>query len=542
MARRILTTTTSDFRGGINYGADAFQYGDNEVADARNVDFDVRGGFQQRDAIRAWNVTGFGSVPTSIWGYLSSGGTGRVMVQRGVTVTQCATADGVFVNVGGITGSAGKMRAATVNDVCYMQRNAEATAVKWDGTTVTTLTDVAVAPSYTEYGVPVSGTAPKGRLVVAHNNMLFHGNLIENAASRPHRIRWSHPVVHGGSTLAECYRVNDFIDVNPGDGDAITALVSFAGQLMIFKDRTTWVLHGYDSDSFQLVQVSPALGAVSQEAVASADNGVYFFSWPQGLCFYDGTSVTNLFERMIALVEDKSVANAGNVTVGVVRDRVWVGLTLLDQVTNESTLVYDPRITSWTRYDAPCGAFLAYRLPLVAAQYFALNPAAGRVLELHGGALAQDRFTDVDLDIDSWVRTTWQDLDDPAVVKRWKRPLVVCDGDVASAVNVDIYKDYDASSSIGSFVILLDAAGVGSVWSDPSPLATNGARWADTDGTGTAVGFWGNADTGAQVVEKGGILGTARSVALKFSNTTTPSVAWGVSALTYKYIPKKVKA
>jgi hypothetical protein len=78
---------------------------------------------------------------------------------------------------------------------------------------------------------------------------------------------------------------NDFIDFE-GGGDGITALAVVSGQLVVFKPTAIYVVYGYDFADFQVVQLSPQLGALMHEHIAVAPNGVYFFAHPQGLYFY----------------------------------------------------------------------------------------------------------------------------------------------------------------------------------------------------------------------------------------------------------------
>lgn len=74
------------------------------------------------------------------------------------------------------------------------------------------------------------------------------------------------------------------IKVSPGDGDKITALrrlflpLTNEEVLLIFKQRSVYVLTGQDSLSFELQQLSGVVGAVSQQAVLQIGQDIFFFS------------------------------------------------------------------------------------------------------------------------------------------------------------------------------------------------------------------------------------------------------------------------
>lgn len=99
------------------------------------------------------------------------------------------------------------------------------------------------------------------------------------------------------------------IQVSPGDGEKITALktlflpLSNEEILVVFKERSTYVLMGSDADTFALQKVSDEFGAVNHRAVALVGNELMFLS-------YEG--VTALSTATIQ----------GNLTTGMLSDRI----------------------------------------------------------------------------------------------------------------------------------------------------------------------------------------------------------------------------
>lgn len=83
---------------------------------------------------------------------------------------------------------------------------------------------------------------PLGKVLKWFHNYLF----IANTASFPNRIFWSNL----GDPTAGYAAANQFVDINPNDGDEITALAVFNDDLYVFKHNTIWILSGFSGASF----------------------------------------------------------------------------------------------------------------------------------------------------------------------------------------------------------------------------------------------------------------------------------------------------
>lgn len=132
--------------------------------------------------------------------------------------------------------------------------------VDWDGTTYTK----------NRSGVPLGYYAA-----------WFHGYLwVANTASYPNRIFWSDlgaPTTFTGS---------NYVDVNAGDSDQITALSMIQDELLVFKRNTIWSIAGWAATSFTSTSLTSSnlnarifgYGATGQNGVVSVGNDVYYFS------------------------------------------------------------------------------------------------------------------------------------------------------------------------------------------------------------------------------------------------------------------------
>lgn len=550
MPRKVETLPVRDFTGGINYMADAFQLAEGELTDALNVDFDPNGGFRRRDPVQIINTSSIPSTrPAAMWSFVtSSAGTAQIVVQTGDDFAYSTGGNFTAVNPDALT-TTGTMNAASANDLLYIQRGASQAAIKWTGAAATVLTDSHGAYN-DNLASPAGGKMPKAKYICHHLNYLFHANINEGGTQQYNRVRFSHPFSDGTGKGAEDYRTNDWIPVGQGDGDAITGMASWQRELIIFKNQSVWRLRGYGPDSFTLDCISKTTGAVSQQAIVVGDEGVYFFSWPNGLQLWDGSQVRDLWYPMTPLTEplgngttiDQLAVDptqAANTTVGYVNQRVWVSLTSSGESLNDMTFVYDPRLGKrggWTRYDLGLGPFVTHAVPGANRTWYAVTTesiATNHVLQLHDGSHGlSDQVTvnaglRVDRPITSWAFTKWYDLGNPALIKRWKHPIFVCDAADSVVLHTEVFRDYDLQSPHRSFDLTIDAIGSGYTW--------GGGTWGG--------GTWSAATNGnAQSIEKGGLLGRGTAIAVRVYGPPNGDTPWAVNAITFKYIPRRIRS
>lgn len=526
----------TSFIGGLNLRADAFQLAPEESPDLLNVDLDPRGGFRLRDGVAPLNGTPLDDPPLAIWQFATvSGSVRQVMVQ-----TNHDSSDQIAYSTGSnfttftpdSESCSGFMRSSSFKDCCYIQRNAEAGAVKWDGSSSSVL-----GTSFNDnIEAPTGGNMPMAKCIAAHSGYMFIANTVESDVSYGSRIRWSHP------NMPEDFRSQDFIDIDIGhDGDEITALVPFTDHLLIFKHNSVHALFGFGNTSFGTQPVTQAVGAISQEAVAATEFGVYFFSASDGLMFVSTRgAITWLFERIVPALQDGRIPrdDLPNVRVGWINRRVWVSVPWNDSTSR--VLVLDPSLGvhrrgglhlgeegAWTMYDIPCSGFLQWAPPGAEVKFLALYPNDGRVLLLHQEGSGQDDFGGDDpVDIASYYVTRWQDVNSPAVFKRWKRPEVVLRNSATYTLRVDVYHNYDDAQIKRTSFISTNVPSEGDfVWDE--------SNWDEA--------LWGGDSPNTETIVKLPTLGKSRAVRLKITGPSGPSVPWQVDAVTLKYIPTRVR-
>jgi len=529
---QLRTVRQDDFTGGLNLRADQFQLAPNESPKMFNVEIDPRGGVFLRGAMRRINTAGIAASwkPKNLFPFY--GDSHYLMLSTG---TNGATDGDVFYSTGSNFTSlaipVGYKYGASFSpwgNKLFIACGPTKVSYKWDGTTKTALT--ASGPIWqNSYNSPTISPEyfPQAAHTITHAGKVFVANTQENSVLRPNVLRWSHP--NNPTNWAE----QDFIEINDG-GQSITGLASFGGHLLVFKENAVFAVFGYDSDTFQVVEVSRNAGAPTPHAICTTERGVYFYSPANGLMFYNGNSVIDVFEpvRPAILNNDINSAAVEEVYVSYINRRIWVSLPYSEvslATTPTAVFVYDPTVSqrgAWLLFGLNGDKGVSGGCTFVSVTgdttHVAAHPSVAEVLEVDIQGNANDNIGGSNYSITSYYRTRWIDAGSYSQRKMFRRPdVVVKQADVASELTMDIYVDYEESVKTKSYDVSIPTAGAAMLWGT--------SYWG--------VARWGAANVGSQIVN-GRSIGLAKSIQVEFSGTA--GVPWGINSFTLKYNPRKV--
>lgn len=217
-------------------------------------------------------------------------------------------------------------------DACYVINDTDTVLKTTNGTTTSTV-----------------ATFPKGIDAKWFHNYMF---VLTGAG----RLYWS--TLNDPDTWDT---VNDFIDINPNDGDTPVGLGILKDELFIFKQNRIWSLTGFGTADFTVDDMGEklsGLGAVSRKSIVEAPNDIYFVSSPGGIPqissvmrtaegFIIGGSVIsdNIEGTMDDLVNAK-LSNAAGMFDG---RKIWYALTKTGSY-NNLCVVYDIPTKGWTSH------------------------------------------------------------------------------------------------------------------------------------------------------------------------------------------------
>jgi hypothetical protein len=530
---RLEVLRTDDFRGGLNLRADPFQLGENESPDLLNVDIDPRGGFSMRGGAVRTNTTAIGSLaanaltPRTLFPWntsspqLLASTNGKVFYSTGGNFTDTAAA---------ITSAWGASFApwSGTSKFVYFATGVGGQCNKWSGTTRTSLTASATAAWQESFASPVGTHMPQADHAATHIDRMWVASTSEDGTAYPDRVRWSHPF------FPESWRSVDYIDIVDG-GSGITALVPFGGALLVFKQHSIHAIHGYDTDTIQVVKLTGDLGVWSPQCVATTENRLFLFSWPHGLFGWDGSQFVDLFAQLRPMVErgELDESKIAQVYVSLVGRRVWLSLPEATTTAFPTfTYVLDLTLGAWVRYQmgdshgfGPGCDFVAStgaRFPVV------LHSTQPYALKVGVESAYQDDVTGTPASFTSYYSTRWQDAGVVSSRKMWRRPdFVVKQPSTDTSLTVTVFRDWEEANPRRIFTVDLSATAEGMLWS--SNPADPG--WGEAD--------WG-ANAAGSLFVRGSNLGLARGVQLKVAGPG--GKPWGVNSISYKFNPRKVRA
>ena len=523
MPRRVDYDTQTDFTGGLNLAKNSAQLLDEETPDCLNVDMDPRGGFALRRGVAPWG----GSLPGvahSLLPYITSTGVARVLAGVGTDLYWWNGSSWASVFTGG---PPGPYRSITFKDRLYVVSGNNAVR-RWDGSSTATLGD----PSGNwneDIGSPTpvgsTGHFPKAKVVASYIGSVFAANIVEGSTAYPNRIRWSHPL------FPEDWMSLHYVDIDPNDGDEITALVPMGDRLIVFKRNSVYAVYAATHESVQVSPVSREIGAPSQEAVVGTDLGVFFWHEGSGAHLLTADDQRWIGDRLYPAIEDGriSAGRMDEVVVGWLNRRLWVSVPYEGSSTRNLVFVYDPFASkkgAWTQYDLEVGPFLNFAAPGDAPLPLAAHSTESQLLEVDKYGRSTDDFGAGPVHIDAHYVTRWwsNGRNNQVVKKRWKRPEVLLLGGQDAKITVDVFRDWDLGDVKKSFHLITSTSGDDAVWDDDN--------WDEA--------AWGAEAGDRGELERGSPLGNAKSVALRFQGPATNN-HWRVDALTMKWVSRRVR-
>lgn len=550
----IRVVQASDFTGGLNLEANIFQLESNQSSDMLNIDLNQRGGFQRRLGVERINTTAIGSlgagsfIPQRLYQWQAEQGN-KIILATDTKVFY--SGGGNFTDLGVTSDNANGAQFAswTVNasSYLYMTLGHGYAPRKWDGTTLTTLTASGTGAWQDDLATPNGTHMPKAQHLVIHNERAWVADTTENSVHHPNRVRFSHPL------FPESWRELDYIDI-VGGGSNITAIVPFAGHLLVFKPNAVFAIYGYSEDTFQVVELTRTVGAANSKCVTVTERGVYFFCYPNGVFFYDGKGIRDIFGNLRSLIYDAEITETSltALSMGYANKKLFLSLPSgaapagASPTYDASTVTYDAygrlyggsarattatvsfvynetvgRDGAWSVYRTSDG--YGYVSPIVfsdstgSTQFIAAHPYQPYVFRFDIPNLYSDNITGTASAYTSYYVMPWQDAGNYVTKKFWRRPeFVVRRESTPVALNVEIYHDWNGVDVQKAYTI------------------SN----SSVDTTGLDYSGWNDPDLGSVGI-KAHSLGLAKAVQLKLSSAT--AAPWCVNSVAYKYNPRGVK-
>ena len=523
------------FSGGLNFRADQFDLGEDESPDLLNVTVDPRGGVQIRNGVMRRNGTALSADVKGIWGFHTDGGTNRLMVNYSTKVAHSASGDFTdFTNITPRTDGS-RVYGITFNNVTYGV-SYDKVSFKWDGSTDADL------------GTTLNGSAgqfPQAQYIAQWNNHVWVANTYEGGNTK-YRLRWSN------LNEAEKWSAADYVDVDKGEaGDYITGIVPNGERLVVFKSNAIYAMYGFDSDSFQLVNITKTVGSIPLSSPVSTPYGVFFWHDRSGVHVLGENGTAYVFEKLKPAIDDGRITFSNPPQLAWANEKLYVSVDwTYGGVTARRTFIFDPSLGqggAWVMTDMDAGPLFAYQPPNSEHTLFGGCVAnTGRVIAIDDDDdRVFDKYVTDEDNIPSHFVTPWMSTNNPVVKKRWGKPQMVTLARSSMQLTVEVYKDYDFADYAKTFPV--DITGRASIsvwdtatWQEPSGNNPNTGAAMPAGSQGNAI--WGS-ESQSQItdVKRLPTLGTARAISMKIIGPTATNSEWQVNAIGFTYVPRRMR-
>lgn len=351
------------------------QYG----IDCLNVVFTELGAVKTRDGYDNHTSSALTNTVDSLYPYYESDGTNQILAGCGTRLEAVNTSGAVVASLTGLTGGPWQfIRFGAPNSERAYAGNGTDTLRKWDGAAWT-------APTATVDGVGALAM-PKARYlaVMGRSNRLVASGFAtttggpNGSTSSPSHVYFSDagaPETWQVTSVPATPLYQNAVQLTPGDGEKIQAVVSWREYVFVFKESKFFVFYGESTDSaggpvFDYRTVDAGVGLASPRAIAVGREGVYFLHQsgvyvttgqePQQVSdvvdpFFNGQTSDFYLGGSLNYAQITQCAMAWH------DERLYLSVPGTGATTNNRTLVYDPRYGWWSLWDVAASALCSWR-------------------------------------------------------------------------------------------------------------------------------------------------------------------------------------
>lgn len=476
----------TDFRGGLNLRDAPYLLEDNQARDLANIQATVAGSIVKRSGLVTFASPA--SAATSLFALesvspillIAAVGTTLVSISTGGAVTSIKTGLTVgkpweFISAP-VVSTQGPLFGVNGTDT-PVQGNAGGTLGSWTNATG---------------GVAV----PNGKYLIYSGNQA----IISGVAATPSRVFWSaigDPTNWDPASLTGA----GFLDLDPNDGQAITAIGKVGPYILVAKPRKLWVVTDVATAANR--RISDQVGCVSHRSMMNGAEGTYFLSEDRGVFLTNGSTVQPISDVVLPALQAVPAGLQAQCAGAYFNGHYYLSYPSSGSGSNDTVLDWDATLKSWWRHTFGSNQMVLWHPGGVASLYSAKS-SSGIVDQCFAPGVTVDNGSPF-----TWVwRGPWQSptfyrrrlFPTPYYRKRLRQVRLHGTG----TVDFSLAKDFAGLETLVQANML--APPNSAVWG-----ATDGSVWGGTGLWGTPSVQFGRAYT----------LGVANAFSVVFSATST---------------------
>lgn len=355
----------SDFSGGINAEGAPYLLAENQCRSALNVRTSPLGSVKKRNGFTTFNdstLTSLLDSAHSLYGVNTS-------TKSLICVGKQAGASNdriVKITTGGVastlksTLTQGKRWEWVMGPTSGGQGpiygvNGTDTPQQWDG-----------AAASTSDWTASTGSVPNAKYLAYHATRIWAAGV----TATPSRVFYSG--LSGSAPDPRNWDANNFVDIEPNDGQEITGLATCGAYLVVFKPHKTFVI--YDPVTGANRRISAEVGCTAPRTAVESDRGTFFLSEDHGVAVTDGNKVERISDNIKPLLSTaaSSPTTFANAAAVWHEDSYHLAISLAG-TRNDAILEYDVDTKSWWRHDISSNQF-ALSDPLGTPILYSVSP------------------------------------------------------------------------------------------------------------------------------------------------------------------------
>lgn len=494
------------FGGGLNLRDQPDVVDPAQAIDILNVTLTEKGALKLRDGFDNHTSSELTNRGWTVYPFYKSDGTNQLLVGCDTRLEAIATGGTVVASATGLTTSTRPWRFVRFGGPSLeaaFAGNGQNSCYRWNGAAWTTGVGLATVNGSTgaNYNMPKAGLLAvmpnTNRLVAAGFEGTADGPAAAGvgAVTNPSYVYFSD---QGAPTTWQTTSnppttYNNSLQFTPGDGERITAMVSWREFVFVFKESKFFVIYGESTAAnggpvFNYRTVDAGVGCVGANAVCVGRDGVYFldrtgvYRTAGGPPEQVSDLIDPFFTGRISAYYQGGVFNHAQAALASLcwhEEKLYASVPVGAGTANSRVLVFDPRYGWWSLYDIPAAGLCSWKPGGGQPALFFSYASGSKHIGKHSSAYTTDDGTAIDA---RW-QSGWFDFGDPDVkalreLKLWG----------SGGLYVGMAVDYQAGATLDA--VSLPAA---DTWGD----GTGSDTWGD--GTGTDTWGSGAATTSALV-------------------------------------------
>lgn len=197
------------------------------------------------------------------------------------------------------------------------------------------------------YRIPNISTGAK--TCESYNNYLLIGNLSEGGITYGSRLRWS------DIGVLNTWPANNYIDIEPSDGDSIVAIKRYQQSVYVFKKHSIYEViqtGGAGAEAFIVRPIARGIGAWAKNSVKAIENRGLVFLGQNGVYLFDGSNFDFISDPIQRKFDglNRSRYTQAVAEVYPVKNQYWIAVTDGVDTQNKTIFVWDYIQQAWTLY------------------------------------------------------------------------------------------------------------------------------------------------------------------------------------------------